>query len=155
MPVSADYLTYVLDQLAPLARVRARRMFGGIGLYADDLFFGIVDDDCLYFKVDDSNRNDYLTRGCTAFRPFADDPTKSMSYFNVPEDVIEDSDELTRWARKALSVALAAAARRPRKQVNKQNKLPTPARAKPRSKIKRSSRSTSAAGRKLPGRRLK
>ena len=99
-----------LDQLAPFAKVVTRRMFGGIGLYDDGLFFGLIDDDTLYFKVDESNRSDYTARGCEAFQPLPDDPTRSMNYFSVPEDVLEDADVLAAWARKSLRVAAAAAA---------------------------------------------
>jgi DNA transformation protein and related proteins len=106
--VSADYLTYVVDQLAPFAKVVTRRMFGGIGLYNDGLFFGLIDDDTLYFKVDDSNRSDYTGRGCAAFQPLPD--IASMSYFSVPEDILEDAEQLATWARKSLRVAAAAAA---------------------------------------------
>ena len=108
MPVSSNFLEFVLDQLSSLGSVRARRMFGGIGLYAGELFFGVIDDDIVYFKVDDSNRSNYTSRGCEAFRPLGDD-TVSMSYFRVPEDVLEESDELKSWANKALRVATAAA----------------------------------------------
>jgi DNA transformation protein len=109
--VSRDYLDYVVDQLAPFVRVVTRRMFGGVGLYSQELFFGLIDDDTLYMKVDDTNRADYTTRGCEPFRPFAD--VASMSYFRVPADVLEDPDELAQWARKSLHVAAAAAAARP------------------------------------------
>jgi DNA transformation protein len=120
MSVSTDYLTYLLDQLVPFARVRSRRMFGGVGLYADDLFFGLVNDDTVYFKVDDSNRADYAARGCEPFRPVASDPTYSMSYFAVPGDVIEDSDELKVWARKSLIVAAAASAAKERRKTQRE-----------------------------------
>jgi DNA transformation protein len=110
MPVSSNFLDFVLDQLSGLGAVRARRMFGGIGLYCDDLFFGIVDDDILYFKVGDSNRVDYTARGCEPFRPYGD--VTSMNYFRVPGDVLDDADELTLWARKSLNVAAAAASAR-------------------------------------------
>ena len=113
MSVSRDYLDYVVDQLAPFAQVVTRRMFGAVGLYAQELFFGLIDDDSLYLKVDDTNRADYTTRGCEPFRPFAD--VASMSYFRVPADVLEDADELAQWARKSLQVAAAAAAARPRR----------------------------------------
>ena len=101
MSVSADYLTYVVDQLTPFAKVVTRRMFGGVGLYNDGLFFGLIDDDTLYFKVDDSNRSDYTERGCAAFQPLPD--IASMSYFSVPEDVLEDAELLAAWARKSLA----------------------------------------------------
>jgi DNA transformation protein and related proteins len=110
MAVSANYLSYVMDQLSTLGTVRSRRMFGGIGLYCDDLFFALIDDDVLYFKVDDSNRADYVSRGCEAFRPVADDPdTVSMNYYRIPEDVLEHSDEARHWAQKSVLIAAAAA----------------------------------------------
>jgi DNA transformation protein len=111
--VSRDYLAYVVDQLAPFAQVVTRRMFGGVGLYTQELFFGLIDDDTLYLKVDDTNRADYTARGCEPFRPFAD--VASMNYFRVPAEVLEDAEELAQWARKSLRVAAAAAAARPRR----------------------------------------
>lgn len=116
MTVSSDYLDYVLDQLRPFGHVVARRMFGGVGLYADGFFFGIIDD-TVYFKVDDSNRADYEGRGCRKFTvTMGKDVPKavSMSYFAVPEDVLEEPDDLKVWARKALAVAVAAAAGKPK-----------------------------------------
>jgi DNA transformation protein len=117
MPVSSDYLSYVLEQLAGLPRVTSRRMFGGIGLYSDGLFFGLIDNDTLFFKVNDSNRDDYVARNMPAFRPFPDKPDLSMSYFTVPADALEDRDELAVWARK--SIAVAAASPKPRSRAAK------------------------------------
>src|SRR5690242_13388021 len=114
MPVSSDYLSYVLEQLAGLPRVTSRRMFGGIGLYSDGLFFGLIDNDTLFFKVNDSNREDYVARNMAAFRPFPDKPDLSMSYFTVPADALEDRDELAAWARKSIAVAASSPKPRPR-----------------------------------------
>jgi DNA transformation protein len=108
MAVSESYLGYVIDQLTGIGRVRSKRMFGGVGLYADELFFGLLDDNGLYFKVDDTNRADFLDRGMGPFRPFKDKPEQAMSYYEVPADVIEEADELLAWARKAMRVAVAA-----------------------------------------------
>ena len=105
MAVTPDYLQYVLEQLGGLAHVTCRRMFGGMGLYCDGVFFGLIDNDTLFFKVDDSNRPDYVARGMAAFRPFRDRPDQSMSYFEVPADALEDRDELATWARKSLLAA--------------------------------------------------
>lgn len=117
MSVSSDYLDFVLDQLRPFGHVVARRMFGGVGLYCDGFFFGIIDD-TVYFKVDDTNRADYEARRC---RPFTVTMGKgggrevSMSYFAVPEDILEEPDDLKVWARKSLAVAIAAAAAKPKR----------------------------------------
>ncbi len=106
MPVSREYLDYALEQLAGLGRVAARRMFGAVGLYHDGLFFGLIDDDLLYLKVDDSNRADYVARSMEPFRPFRDRPLYSMAYYQVPADVLEDGESLAEWARKSCTVAL-------------------------------------------------
>jgi len=105
MSVSADYLQYILEQLRPLGPVTYKRMFGGVGLYRDGLFFALIDNDALYFKVDERNRADYTERGRAAFRPFPDKPQYEMGYYDVPGDVLDAPDELARWAEKALAVA--------------------------------------------------
>ena len=104
MPVSDEYLTYVIDQLECLGPVQSRRMFGGAGLYFEGLFFAVVADDILYFKVDDSNRGDYEAAGMGPFQPFPDKKAV-MQYYEVPIDVLENRDTLRDWAAKALQVA--------------------------------------------------
>jgi len=104
MPVSDEYLAYVIDQLEHLGPVQSRRMFGGAGLYFEGLFFAVVADDVLYFKVDDSNRSDYEAEGMEAFQPFPDKSTV-MGYYQVPIDIIENKETLEVWAEKALRVA--------------------------------------------------
>lgn len=113
MTVSADYVAYVVDQLSRSLKVTSRRMFGGVGLYYDDLFFALIAEDVLFLKVDDSNREDYVSRGCRAFQPLMRDQTVySMNYFAVPPEVLEDAEDLAPWARKSIAVARAAAARK-------------------------------------------
>lgn len=115
MAVSDTFLDYVIEQLEGLGRVRSKRMFGAVGLYAGELFFGLIDDNALYLKVDDSNRGDYVARGMRPFQPYRDRPDLVMGYYLVPADIIEDPDELADWARKALRVA-AAAPRKPKRK---------------------------------------
>lgn len=109
MPVSQDFLRYSLEQLASLGGVVPRRMFGAFGLYHDGVFFGLIDDDTLYLKVNDETRGDYLSRGLKPFQPYPGQARNPMGgYYEVPADVLEDPAELTTWARKACSVALQA-----------------------------------------------
>jgi len=98
MPVNQEYLDYIMDQLKSFGPVTTKRMFGGAGLYHQGAFFGLVADDVLYFKVDDGNKADYEAAGSGPFKPFG---TYTMSYYEVPADVLEDPDELVLWARKA------------------------------------------------------
>jgi DNA transformation protein and related proteins len=103
MPVTA-FVDFLLDQLDGLPEVRAQRMFGGVGLYSGDLFFGIVHRDILYFKVNGQSRNDYVCAGMAPFKPYKDRPM-TMQYYEVPAAVIEDADELCQWARRAIAAA--------------------------------------------------
>jgi DNA transformation protein len=119
MAVSDTFLAYVIEQLEGFGQVRSKRMFGAVGLYADELFFGLIDDNALYLKVDDGNRGDYVARGMHPFQPYRDRPDLVMGYYLVPADVIEAPDELADWARKALRVAIAA----PRKPTRKPRKV--------------------------------
>ena len=81
MAVSEGDLAFVLDQLAGLGDLRSRRMFGGVGLYCGDAFFGLIDDGILYLKVDDTTRARYTRR---RLKPFAPGGMPSMSYYPVP-----------------------------------------------------------------------
>ena len=113
MAVSADYLAYVLEQLAGVDGVSSRRMFGGAGLYSHECFFGLIAEDTLYLRVDDANRARFTTRGMARFRPYADRPELSMNYFETPAEVLEDPQELSAWAAEAIAAARAAAENKP------------------------------------------
>lgn len=118
MAFSDSYLDYVTEQLTGVGRLRSKRMFGGVGFYADEWFFGLLDDDRLYFKVDDSTRGDFVARGMGPFTPFPDKPDYAMGYYEVPADVVEEAEALVAWARKAIRVA-AAAPRRAKPQTRR------------------------------------
>lgn len=114
MAVSPSYRAFVLDQLGRVAvNVRARNMFGGVGVYAEEVFFALIDDDILYFKVDDVTRPDFEARGMGPFRPFGEDG-EVMQYYQVPEEMLEDLQELRAWTERALMVARRAKTRRGR-----------------------------------------
>jgi DNA transformation protein and related proteins len=105
MGVSPSFRMFALEQLGRgVQRIRSRSMFGGVGIYAGELFFALIADDTLYFKVDDSTRGDFEARGSGPFRPYGEDG-ETMGYYRVPEDVLEDPDELRVWAERAIGVA--------------------------------------------------
>ena len=107
MRVSSGFREFVLDQLAALPGIRDRSMFGGVGLYAGDEFFGILASDVLYFKTDDSNRQDYERAGSRPFKPYAD-RAMTMPYYAVPIDVVEDAATLVAWAKRSVKVSAAS-----------------------------------------------
>ena len=106
MAVSNEFLDYVLDQLSCWEGVSARRMFGGAGLYRDGLMFGLVADDVVYLRVDDSNREQFVQAGCAPFKPYKAKPTL-MPYYQVPGEVLERPEDLAMWAETSYAVALA------------------------------------------------
>jgi DNA transformation protein and related proteins len=111
MTVSPSFRTFILDQLGRgVQGLRARSMFGGVGIYSGEFFFALIADDTLYFKVDDSNRPDFLARGMGPFQPYGEDG-EVMQYYRVPEDLLEDPEVLGQWAQKAIAVARRARGR--------------------------------------------
>jgi DNA transformation protein len=117
MGVSEGFREYVSEQLGQVTAITLRRMFGGVGIYSRGFFFALMDNDTLFFKVDESNRPDYEARGMHQFRPFGDD-RQSLGYYEVPAEVLEDTELLRAWVRKSVSVAMSKAAQkrsRPRK----------------------------------------
>ena len=104
LAASSGFRSFVLDQLEPLGGVVARSMFGGVGLYCDGLFFGLIAGDVLYLKVSATTRAEYEAEGSMPFKPYPD-RSGTMQYYNVPVGVLESQQELIQWARKAVAVA--------------------------------------------------
>jgi DNA transformation protein len=106
MPLSDEFIDYIIDQLSAWGDVSARKMFGGAGLYCDGVMFGLIADDVAYLKVDDSNRKDFVKAGSSPFNPYPDKvKTTVMSYYEIPADVLENPDQLAEWAQRSLAVA--------------------------------------------------
>ena len=106
MPISDEFVDYVIDQLRAWGEVSARKMFGGAGLYCDGAIFGLIADDVAYLKVDDSNREDFVKARSLHFNPYPDKvKTTVMSYYEIPADVLEDPDRLAAWAERSLAIA--------------------------------------------------
>jgi DNA transformation protein and related proteins len=112
MAVSDGDLAFVLDQLAGIGELRARRMFSGVGLYCGDVFFALIHRGILYLKVDDTTRARYTRRRLKPFQP--DGMAAMTSYYPVPASILEDADTLRVWAREAVAVAARAPARKKR-----------------------------------------
>ena len=111
MPVSDGYRELVVDQLGRVAApIRAKRMFGGVGLYADGLFFALIDEDTVYFKTDALTRPEFEARGMPPFRP-GGEGGGVMAYHALPDDVLEDVELLGAWVARALDVARRAKGR--------------------------------------------
>jgi len=109
MPVTDAYMDFIKELLAEFEPLRIKRMFGGAGIYSDELFFAILVEDELYLKVDDHNRPEFERRGLGPFvYQMKNGRTSTMSYYPVPADVLEDAPELSHWVKGALEAAARA-----------------------------------------------
>jgi DNA transformation protein len=113
-----SFKEFVLDQLRALPDVRAKAMFGAHGLYQGDHFFGILDEGRLFFKTDAVSQADYVARDMEPFTYESRGRTLTMSYHEVPPDVLENPMELVAWARRAIQAA--ARQKKPTKGVKRQ-----------------------------------
>ena len=113
MVASAGFAEFLREQLTPLGQLTMRRMFGKTGVFCNGLMFGMVTEDTLYVRVDDHNRE--------AFREAASAPPLNyekngriidLSFWRVPERLLDEPDELVTWARSALAAARRVAAER-------------------------------------------
>ncbi len=98
--------------LTPLGAFRARPMFGGHGLYLDDLMFGLIFEDRLYLKADDESRPAFEREGSA---PFVYDSSKgcvSTSYWLCPPAALKDATKLRAWVGRAHAAAKRAKAKR-------------------------------------------
>lgn len=104
--MSSDFIVYLTEVLAPLGGVRSKRMFGGVGIYINNLFCAIIADDCLYFKGDDENEAEFVAGKCPPFTYEKDENVYSMRYYRAPDEAMDNAEEMLRWARLGLAAAL-------------------------------------------------
>lgn len=105
MGVSPSFFEYVLEQMSESRRtVTHRRMFGAVGLYLDERFIGLIDDDRLFLKTDSENRHRFENEGSVPFQPYGEG-SYSMSFFEVPVRVLEDRSELAQWMEGSWAAA--------------------------------------------------
>ena len=126
-----DFVAHVCDLFAPLGEVRPRAMFGGYGIYVDELFCAIIARDTLYLKADHTTRPDFEALGCQPFVPFPDQ-RMVLSYYEVPAEVLDHHDTFAAWGTRALAAARNAAAT---PQTKKARSL-APSRRPPRKRVR-------------------
>lgn len=114
MSASDSFADFLSDLLGGLGGVTVRRMFGGSGVFCDGLMFAIVADDVLFLKVDDGNRAAFEAEGLGPLTYEAKGRTVVLPYWQVPERLFDEPDEMLAWARAALLAARRSAAKKPK-----------------------------------------
>jgi DNA transformation protein len=96
----------VQELFGAFGTVTVRRMFGGAGLFADSVMFGLVAGGLIYLKADETTVPDFAGERCSPFEYATKTGKRAvMSYWRLPDRLYDDPEELANWARKALSVA--------------------------------------------------
>ena len=104
------------DLFAAFGPVRCKRMFGGIGIYADGLMFGLFAFDQIYLKADADFASLLEGEGSRPFQYEARGRTVKLGYWTLPDSAVDDPDAAADFARQALRIARAAAASKPPKK---------------------------------------
>ena len=103
---NSSYVDFIVDALSQLGIIKIRKMFGGYGIYKDNIFFAMIINDTLYFKADDNNRAMYESLGS---KPFSytgkNDKLIVMNYWQVPGDILENQIQLAQLVEKSITAA--------------------------------------------------
>lgn len=105
----SEFVAFVVDQMQGVGPVQAKRMFGGFGLFLDDLMIALIAGNTLYLKVDSQSQGLFESQGLLPFTFERAGKAVAMSYFQAPEDVFEEPAAMSRWGNEAYAAALRAA----------------------------------------------
>ncbi|MFZ2031796.1 MAG: TfoX/Sxy family protein [Vitreimonas sp.] len=125
MAADDSFHAFVKELFAGMGPVQIKRMFGGAGVYADGLMFGLLDSDTIHIKAnDDAMKADLITEGSGAFVWIPQNgPRKGeqidLGYWRLPDAALDDPDEAVKWGRRALALAKAKAAAKPKRAASK------------------------------------
>jgi DNA transformation protein and related proteins len=127
-----QFVNHCLELLGAVGSTRSRRMFGGHGLYVDDLFIGLIAYDRLFLKADAQTRAAFEAAGCQPFVYDGAGKSVTLGYFSAPEEAMESPPLMQPWARLALAAALRARALKPPAPARKPRATAPKAQAKAR-----------------------
>jgi DNA transformation protein len=125
---------FLIDLFASFGPVAIRRMFSGFGISVDGVNFALALRDAIFLRADASNVARFEDEGCAPFQYQTRAKTVTVaSYWQLPERLYDDPDELAEWARASLAAAQRAALKKARKPaVSKTRAVKRPLGRKPR-----------------------
>lgn len=102
----SEFVEYLTEVFELFGDIRARRMFGGYGVYHHDLMFGLIADNVLYLKADSESAGFFREKGLEQFEYVKNGKAMNMSYYMAPEEIYDDRDAARLWASRAYDAAL-------------------------------------------------
>lgn len=107
----SEFVEHLSEVFRLFGPIQSRRMFGGYGIYHDDVMIGLVADDELYLKVDSASEPHFREAGSRPFEYTKNGATMKMSYWSAPVEVFEDPEAARAWVSRAYEAALRSRAR--------------------------------------------
>jgi len=102
-----SFAEYIRDLLEPFGTIKIKAMFGGYGIYCNDVFFAILVENELYFKGDKGEVSDFFrANGSERFTYNAKGKNVAMEYWKVLDEVLEDDESLSKWFNMSYNLAL-------------------------------------------------
>jgi len=111
----SEFVEYLKEVFQQFGAIRSRKMFGGHGIYRDDLMFGLIADDVLYLKADAQSEKLFTDLSLTPFEYVKNGKSMKMSYYLAPEEIFDDPDVANTWACHAYEAALRAKRKKTKK----------------------------------------
>ena len=104
----SEFVENLKEVFAQFGSIEAKRMFGGFGVYHDNLMFGLVAGDVLYLKADEESVGAFRNLGLPQFEYIKSGKITKISYYMAPEEIFDDSGQAEEWAVRAFEAALRA-----------------------------------------------
>jgi DNA transformation protein and related proteins len=104
---------FLIDLFSGFGPVTIRRMFSGFGISADGTNFALALRGGLYLRADEQTVPRFEAEGSKPFQYQTRAKTVTVnSYWQLPERLYDDPEDLTEWARASLAAAQRAALRK-------------------------------------------
>ena len=95
----------IRELFAQFGPVSVKRMFGGAGIFADEIMIALVHDGVIYLKTDEHSAPAFDREKLEPFTYRRSGKHTSLSYRRMPDRLYDDPDELATWAREAQAAA--------------------------------------------------
>ena len=108
---------HIRELFGEFGDVQIKRLFGGAGLYAGGVMFGLVADGVIYLKADADTSSAFVREHCAPFQYQTRTGKRTLtSYWRLPDRLYDEPSELAQWAQSALSVAQAGKSKKRNKR---------------------------------------
>ena len=103
MAVDEGLLEFITEQLLDFGEISVRKMFGGAGIYYQNLIIGLVADDGFYLKADEQNCKFYTDRKLERFNK--SEKNKGMPYYKIPEEILDRLGKAPDKTKEGIAIA--------------------------------------------------